>query len=64
MKEKLVALWAKVVENKATVIKTGGAVAGAVVGIVVAAIISNAMNDQPFYEEMSDQIDEIIHETK
>jgi hypothetical protein len=46
MKEQLAALWAKIVENKAVVIKTGGAVAGAVVGLVVAAMLSSDESTQ------------------
>jgi hypothetical protein len=45
MKERLVALWGKVVENKAVVIKVGSAVAGALLGVVVAAIVENAQED-------------------
>lgn len=45
MKEQLVALWGKVVENKAVVIKVGSAVAGALLGVVVAAIVENAQED-------------------
>jgi hypothetical protein len=52
MKEQLLSLWTKVVEHKSEVIKTTGAVAGAVLGVVVAAMISNAMDEQPSYEDM------------
>lgn len=45
MKDKLAALWAKIVENRSVVIKSGGAVAGAVVGLIIAAILSTTEED-------------------
>lgn len=44
MQEKLMGLWAKVVENKAIAIRIAGALVGAMVGTGVAAVIANAQN--------------------
>lgn len=45
MKEKLAALWAKVVDNKEIVIRVGAAVAGAVVGAAVASLVSGSQEE-------------------
>lgn len=55
MKEKLNALWAKVVENKEIAIRIGVAVAGAVVGAVITTIVNNS-ND---FELMADESESI-----
>lgn len=41
MQEKMMALWAKVIEHKAVLIKTGSAVAGAFLGVIVASVIAS-----------------------
>jgi hypothetical protein len=46
MQEQLLALWAKVVENKQTVIKAAGTVAGALLGALVASVIVNNQQEE------------------
>lgn len=53
MKEKLAALWAKVVANKPLVIKVGGSVAGALLGAVVASLIATAQEEALLEEELT-----------
>ena len=62
MKEKLSALWGKVVENKHIVIPVARAVVGSLIGAAITSTIISAQNDQPFFEEMVDQIDTIVQE--
>ena len=62
MKEQLQALWAKVVENKHIVIPVATAVVGSLIGAAITSTIISAQNDQPFFEEMVDQIDTIVQE--
>jgi len=50
MNEKLLALAAKIKENKAVIIKIGAILAGAVVGGVIATVIANAQQEYPFDE--------------
>lgn len=57
MKEQLLALWGKVVENKDVVIRVGGAAVGAAVGLAIAAIVVNAQEDS-LLEEVVMQIEE------
>jgi len=49
MKQRLLELWAttqeKAYDNKETLIRVGGIVAGAVIGFTVATIIANAQED-------------------
>lgn len=50
MKEKLLALWTKVVttvqENKETVIRVGGVVAGVVIGAVATSIVASMQDEE------------------
>lgn len=52
MKEKLAALWAKVVENKIVVIKAGVTLAGALIGAGIATLIEEVREDV-LMEEMA-----------
>lgn len=52
MKEKLAALWAKIVEHKEVVIKVGAATVGALVGAGLATLIADISEDV-LMEEMT-----------
>ena len=56
-KEKLAALWAKVVENKETVIRIAGIVGGAVVGVIGATIVAN-VQEQSYIDALLAEEDE------
>jgi len=45
MKEKLAALWAKVVEHKEIAIRIGAGVAGALVGAAVVTLVNSRSDD-------------------
>lgn len=62
MKEKLEALWKKVVDNKELVIRVGLTVTGAVVGSVVTSMIANTRFEEFLADEMLSA--EILHETE
>lgn len=62
MKEKLAALWGKVVDNKHIVIPVATAVVGGLIGAAITNAVLSSMNEeslgsQPFFEEDMTQID-------
>ena len=62
MQEKLMALWARTSqfakENKETLIRVGGVVAGALIGAVVTTVITNAQNESALLENiLQDEIE-------
>ena len=58
MKEQFASLWAKVVENKETVIRATAIVAGAAIGFAVAAVVINNSGDNLLVEEL--ELEEVI----
>lgn len=64
MKEKVMALWGKVVENKAVVIRVGGAVAGALVGVVVAGLVANSQEEGLLEEVVMEDMEEADDESE
>lgn len=62
MKEKLEALWGKVVENKHIVIPVATAIVGGLIGAAITnAVLTNMQNESlasyPFFEEDATQVD-------
>jgi len=55
MNEKLLSLWAKIVEHKTVVIQVGGILAGALIGAAVATMIANAQQDLLLEEILMEQ---------
>lgn len=59
MKERLLALWAKVVENKDTLVKAGSSAVGAAIGLVIATALITSSEEmlleevemEPFEDE-------------
>ncbi len=56
MNQKLEALWAKAVENKAVLIPVGTALLGALIGATVATAFSNARQDLLLEEVFMEQV--------
>lgn len=59
MKEKLAALWGKVVDNKHIVIPVATAVVGGLIGAAITtAVLNNMQNESvPSFEDFVEQID-------
>jgi flagellar biosynthesis/type III secretory pathway M-ring protein FliF/YscJ len=55
MNEKLMKIWAKIVENKTTIMRVGLAVAGAVVGVVVASLVANSQDEELLDDMLMDE---------
>lgn len=58
MKEKLLVLWTKIVENKEVLIKAGATVAGAAIGLTIASMLASAREEMLLEEVDMEQVED------